>query len=538
MVPAQLPERVYAAGRVNGIHDFADRIADGRAAAHEILASVGSAPGDCPRPSRDGVRRSHPRPWFAHPRKREFIDFDEDIQLADLSVACREGFDNIELLKRFTTNGMGPSQGKHSSLNAARWLADYHGKTLDEIGSTTARPFYHPVPLGVLAGRRVRPEARTAPEIAHEAAGAVWMEAGAWRRPRHYGAGDPQQCRLEEYRAVRERVGMIDVSTLGKIEIFGTDALKLLNLAYTSKMDSLAVGKTRYVLLCDQRGLLIDDGVAARLGETHYYVTAGSGHVQSTFRLLTQIAALERLEVEVIDRTRVLSALNVAGPQARRMLQDHTPQPLDDAAFPFLGIRETTLFDIPVRLIRVGFVGETGYEVHARYGDGLTLWQRLTATGAAFGLRPFGIDTQRLLRLEKGHLIVGHDTDGVMHPFETPLGGMVAFSKPRFMGRAALEVLRDTASRRVVAFTSHDPRAVTLEECHLAIRNGEIAGRITSLGLSPTLGCTVGLAVLEQALATDEPLHFRNATGALVEARQIQEAFYDPGNLRQREAPP
>lgn len=538
MVPTHLPPGVHAAGRVNGVHTFEDRVADGQAAAHEILASLGHALSTRPRPSRDGIRRSHPKPWFAHPRKREFVDFDEDIQIADLDVACREGFDNIELLKRFTTNGMGPSQGKHSSLNAARWLADRLGKTLDEVGSTTARPFYHPVPLGVLAGRRVRPEARTALEIEHSAAGAVWMEAGAWRRPRHYGKGEPQACRLEEYRAVRERVGMIDVSTLGKIELVGPDARVLLNLAYTGSLDSLAVGKTRYVLLCDQRGLLVDDGIAARLGDAHYYVTAGSGHVQSTFRVLTQIAALERLDVEIIDRTRVLSALNVAGPASRQLLQDHTPQALDDAAFPFLGIRETTLFGVPVRLIRVGFVGETGFEVHARYGDGLLLWQRLRAAGAAHGLRPFGIETQRLLRLEKGHLIVGHDTDGVMHPFETPLGGMVAFSKKRFMGRAALEVLRDAASRRVVAFTSRDPRAKTLEECHLAIRDGEIAGRITSLGFSPTLGCTVGLAVLEQAPAKGSVLHFRNSEGALIEAMQVQEPFYDPDNLRQRETQP
>jgi sarcosine oxidase subunit alpha len=361
------------------------------------------------------------------------------------------------------------------------------------------------------------------------------MEAGAWRRPRHYGEGDPEACRLEEYRAVRERVGMIDVSTLGKIEVLGPDALVLLNLAYTGSLDSLAVGKTRYVLLCDQRGLLIDDGIAARLGDEHYYVTAGSGHVQSTFRLLTQIAALERLDVEVIDRTRVLSALNVAGPASRQLLQAHTPQRLDDSAFPFLGIRETTLFGLPVRLIRVGFVGETGFEVHARYGDGLLLWERLSAAGANLGLRPFGIETQRLLRLEKGHLIVGHDTDGVMHPFETPLGGMVAFSKPHFMGRAALEVLREAASRRVVAFTSRDPRAQTLEECHLAIHHGEIAGRITSVGMSPTLGCTIGLAVLERMPATGEGLHFRNGEGVLIEASQVHEPFYDPGNLRQRE---
>lgn len=535
MVPDTLPRGVFACGRVNGVHAFNAKLADGQAAAAEVCATLDVAVPSAPRPARGTSRCGLAKPWFRHPRKREFIDFDEDIQLHDLEVACREGFDNIELLKRFTTNGMGPSQGKHSNLNAARWLADYRGETLEQVGSTTARPFYHPVPLGTLAGRRIRPEARSALESLHDEAGAVWMEAGAWRRPRHYGEGDPAVRRLEEYRAVRERVGMIDVSTLGKLEIIGPDALQLLNLAYTSAFDKLAIGKTRYVLLCESRGLLVDDGVAARLGDGHYYVTAGSGHVQGTYRTLTQLAALEGLAVEVIDRTRALCALNVAGPAARGLLQAHTPLGLDDVNFPFLGVRETTLFEIPVRLMRVGFVGETGFEIHARYSDGPRLWTALTAAGAAFGLRPFGVDTQRLLRLEKGHLIIGHDTDGVMHPFETALGGMVAFSKPRFMGRAALEYLSHHATRSVVPFVSQDPGAAQLEECHLAIADGEIIGRITSLGQSPSLNCTVGLAVVERTVPAGERLLLRNATGAEVEARVVDGAFYDPTNARQRE---
>jgi len=534
-VPASLPAGLHAAGRVNGVHDFEARLQDGEAAADEILASLGWPSARTPRPDRAQVAHSHPRPFFAHPRGKNFVDFDEDIQLHDLEVACREGFDNVELLKRYTTNGMGPSQGKHSNLNAARWLADRQGLGMDAVGATTARPFYHPVPMGVLAGRRIRPQAHGALEVRHREAGVVWMEAGAWLRPRRYADGGTDG--LAEYRAVREAVGMIDVSTLGKLEIFGRDAVRLLELGFTGRLANLKPGRSRYVLMCDQRGTLVDDGLAARLGEHHFYLTGGSGHVQATFRQLTQIAALYDLQVEVVDRTRQMSALNVAGPRARAMLQPHTPQPLDDQAFPFTEVRETTLFGLPARMMRVGFVGETGFEVHVRYNDGPVLWQALQAAGPSLGLRPFGVDTQRLLRLEKGHLIVGHDTDGVMHPFETPLAALVALDKPQFLGKAALDLLQHQVTRRLIGFETTAAGAEALEECHLILRHGEISGRITSVARSPVLGKTVGLAVLELPSGESLPGHIeiRNAHGQLVSAALREGAFYDPGNTRQQE---
>lgn len=534
-VPATLPTGLHAAGRVNGVHEFEARLRDGEAAADEILSSLGWPSAGTPRPARATVSHSHPSPFFAHPHGKNFVDFDEDIQLHDLEVACREGFDNVELLKRYTTNGMGPSQGKHSNLNAARWLAARQGLGMDAVGATTARPFYHPVPMGVLAGRRIRPQAHGALEAEHRESGVVWMEAGPWLRPRHYAHADGDG--LAEYRAVREGVGMIDVSTLGKLEIFGRDAVRLLELGFTGRLASLKPGRSRYVLMCDQRGTLVDDGLAARLGDQHFYLTAGSGHVQATFRQLTQIAALYGLQVEVVDRTRQMSALNVAGPRARALLQPHTPQPLDDQAFPFTEVRDTTLFGLPARMMRVGFVGETGFEVHVRYGDGPVLWQALREAGAAFGLRPFGVETQRLLRLEKGHLIVGHDTDGVMHPFETPLAALVALEKPQFLGKAALSLLQQQVTRRLIGFETATAGAEALEECHLILRRGEISGRITSVARSPVLGKTIGLAVLE--LSDGEPLpsdiEIRNGQGRLVGAALREGAFYDPGNARQRE---
>ncbi|MBI5615271.1 MAG: (2Fe-2S)-binding protein [Gammaproteobacteria bacterium] len=536
MVPAGLPAGLYAAGRVNGVFELDARIADGRAAAAEVLGTLGIPTAGAPRPPRTNVRQSHPQPLFEHPKRKNFVDFDEDIQLHDLRTACREGFDNVELLKRFTTNGMGPSQGKHSHLNASRFLAGYHGQTLEQAGTPTARPFYQPVALGALAGRRRRLVLETPLVAEHEAAGVQWMEAGSWNRPARYRRGAPGDPVREEYLAVRERVGLIDVGTLGKIEVFGRDALELLNLAYTSDQTKLRVGMTRYMVMTDHKGTIADDGVLGRFGERHYYLTAGTGHALATYRSLKQLAAFAKLDVEVVDRTRHMAAINVAGPRTRELLQPLVDIDLGAAAFPFLAAREAKIGGVPARFMRVGFVGEVGFEIHLPPSAAGALWRELLTRGQAFGICPFGVEAQRLLRLEKGHLIVGQDTDGVTHPYETNLAWTVSLAKPRFVGRAALEYLKDRATRMTVGFTTEhrDPR-LPLEESHLAIAGRDIVGRVTSVGFSPTLDRTVGIAMLDKThAALDTPLTFRLTNGTLVGARVVALPFYDPDNARQK----
>lgn len=468
-----------------------------------------------------------------HPARKNFVDFDEDIQLDDLRVAVREGFDGVELLKRYTTNGMGPSQGKHANANAARILARATAIDVGEVGSTTLRPFWQPVPMGVLGGRRLRPEAASSLDRLHEAAGAVWTEVGAWRRPKYYRRREPGPGVVAEYRAVRERVGIIDVSTLGKFEIRGRDAGRLLDLCYTSAVSKTRIGMTRYVLMLDHRGIIVDDGVAARLAEDRWYLTAGTSHAVGSFRTLTQVAAAYALDVDVVDLTRHYAAINVAGPLAPSVLAPLADPVLALHELPFLAVRSGRLAELDVRVMRVGFVGEWGLEIHLPHAAAPALWTRLLEAGAPQLITPFGVDTQRLLRLEKGHLIVGQDTDGVMHPFETPLAGLVNFDKGAFVGRVACEYLRERATRRIVAFESaHRDPAAPIEECHLLIEHGRIAGRVTSVGYSPQLERTIGLAVLEgQAPAN---IAIRVADRRLVEARIVSAPFYDRDNARQR----
>ncbi len=534
-LPVALPAGLYAAGRVNGVYDFAARVADGEAAAGAVLGDRDGGPSEAPaRPPRDQAAHSHPRPFPSGERGMAFVDFDEDVRLKDLEVACREGFDNVELLKRYTTVGMGPSQGKHANFNAARFLADWHGRDMNAIGTTTARPFYHPVALGALAGERCRPQWRTALHDWHEAAGAVWQESGAWLRPRCYGR--PESAAIEaEYRAVRGAAGLIDVSTLGKFELFGPGSAELLDLAYTARVSGTRPGRTRYVVMVDQRGIVADDGVVARLGEDRFLLTAGSTHAPATLRTLLQIRDLCGLECEVVDRSQSLAAFNVAGPMARELLAPFCDIDLGAAAFPFLGVRTGQVCEQPATLMRVGFVGELGFEIYCAWSVAADLWQRLLAAGAEHGVHAFGVDTQRLLRLEKRHLIVGQDTDGVTDPFEAGLGGLVDFTKPRFHGRAALELLREAPPRQLVGFTAPCARGV-LAESHLAIEDGRIAGRVTSVGYSHELNSVIGLALVDAALAVPgAPLTLRGAGGELVRASIIDGAFYDPGNARQRE---
>lgn len=532
--PQTVPPGVFAAGRVNGRFGRADEIADGEAAAQEALAWLGRATTRSARPP-VAQAQSHPWPIVEHRARKNFVDFDEDIQLDDLRVAVREGFDGIELLKRYTTHGMGPSQGKHSNANAARVLARELGREPGAVGTTTLRPFWHPVPMGVLAGRRLRPEAKSALDALHAEAGASWTEVGAWRRPKFYQRREPGSAVVAEYRAVRERVGLIDVSTLGKFEIRGPDAGRLLDLCYTSAVSKTRIGMTRYVLMLDHRGTIVDDGIAARLAADRWYVTAGTSHAVGSFRTLSQVAAAYELDVDLVDLTRHYAAVNLAGPEARAVLEPLADPALDLPGLPFLAARCGRLAGFDVRVMRVGFVGEWGLEIHLPYAAAPALWRRLMEAGASRLISPFGVDTQRLLRLEKGHVIVGQDTDGVMHPFETPLAGLVNFDKGPFVGRAACEFLRDRATRRLVAFeTAQAESAAPIEECHLVIDNGRIAGRVTSVGYSPHRGCSVGLAVLEQLVTLPAAISIRVAGGRLVEARLVQAPFYDPDNARQR----
>ncbi len=536
-LPQQLPSGLFVAGRANGCFDFKARAADGAAAGQRAALHAGAAAAPAPLPPpRAAHSHSHPAPLFTHPAGKEFVDLDEDLTLADLANAAQEGFDSVELMKRYSTVGMGPSQGKLSNLNAARQLARVTGRELPSLGLTTARPPWQPVSLGALAGARLAPLRRTAMDAWHASHGAAWMPAGNWRRPAHYGAAtNPQQAIAEEVHAVRNAAGLIDVSTLGKIEVLGRDAGLLLDRMYIGTVSDLAPGRTRYAVMLDEAGTVIDDGVVARLADGRFYLTTTTSGSTAIYRELQRRVAEWQLDCTLHNLTGHLAAMNIAGPHARHILAQCTSLALDDQAFPYLALREGLVAGAETRIARVGFVGELGFEIHVPFDQAQAVWDALVAAGAKSGLRPFGVEAQRILRLEKGHIIVGQDTDGVTNPFEAGLARMLRMNKPFFVGQRSLTALQKRGDRQqLIGFTIASAQ-VPLAESHLAIHNGDIVGRITSVAYSAALGRTIGLALLAPSQAVvGNTVQFRDDHGVLHAATLVAPPFYDPKGERQR----
>ena len=539
-VPQSLPPGLFVAGRANGHFDFAARAADGaEAGGNAARQALGKTPARLAPAARTRRSHSHAAPLFPHPEGKEFVDLDEDLTLADLANAAQEGFDSVELLKRYSTVGMGPSQGKLSNLNAARQLARVTGQDLPSLGLTTARPPWQPVSLGALAGSRFAPLRRTAIDAWHAAHGAMWMPAGNWRRPACYrnDSTDPQQAIAAEVHSVRNAAGLIDVSTLGKIEVMGRDAGLLLDRMYVGMVSDLPRGRTRYAVMLDEAGTVIDDGVVSRLADGRFYITTTTGGSTAIYRELQRRVAEWQLDCTLHNLTGHLAAMNLAGPRAREILAQCTALALDDVAFPYLALREGGIAGVAARVARVGFVGELGFEIHVPVDGAQIVWNALMEAGTAAGLRPFGVEAQRILRLEKGHIIVGQDTDGVTNPYEAMLGRLVRMEKAYFVGRRSLAILETRGNRqRLIGFTLKAQQAPLLES-HLAIQGDRILGRITSIAHSATLGQTIGLALLSPDVATvGNVVQFRDDSGAMHEATLVSPPFYDPLNARQRVA--
>jgi sarcosine oxidase subunit alpha len=487
--------------------------------------------------SKGNLGVTHPWPIFNHPKGKDFVDFDEDLQVKDLKNGAADGYDDIELLKRYSTVGMGPSQGKHSAVTAARVLAKETGRDLGTLAVTTQRPPFVPEKIGLLGGRVFDPERRTAMHHRHLELGARLMPAGVWWRPAFYGKKeDREQAIAAEVKNVRENVGVIDVSTLGGLDIRGPDAAEFINRLYTFSYSKLPIGKSRYVLMTDQSGAVIDDGVACRFHEEHFYVTATTSGVDAVYRLMLFWNAQWRLDVDVANITTAYAGVNIAGPRSRQVLQRLCNDvDLSADAFPYLGVRMATVAGVPARLLRVGFVGELGYEIHMPAHSGEHVWDALMEAGQPFGIKPFGVEAQRVLRLEKGHIIIGQDTDGLTHPYEADMAWAIGKAKPYFMGQKSIEIQNDRGlTRKLVGFTIEDPAAPVPEECHLTVRDGTIVGRVTSAVRSQALGRIVGLAyVAPDQAAAGSSFDIKIDGGRIVQAKVAPIPFYDPKNQRQ-----
>lgn len=538
-VPETLPPGVFACGRVNGMFDFDQKLLDGKRAGLEAANYLGL--GDKLEIDVAPEIESPSYGWAIapHPKGKEFVDFDEDLQYKDFVNAIAEGFDNIELLKRYTTVGMGPSQGKHSNMNALRILAKINGKSPGEVGTTTARPFFHPVPMSHLAGRGFTPFRQTPLHSRHVELGACFMSAGMWTRPEYYTqtGKSRKECIEFEVTTVRDRVGIIDAGTLGKIEIRGADAAEFLERVYTGRYSNMTVGTTRYALMLDETGVIVDDGVVAKLGIEHFYFTTTTSGATQIYHELSRLLTIWQLDCGIVNLTGARSAINLAGCYAREVLTKLTNIDLSSTAFPYLAVREAEIADIPALLMRVGFVGEWGYEIHVAAEFAPALWDTLLETGKDYQIAAFGVEAQRVLRLEKGHLIIGQDTDGLTTPIEANLEWAVKMDKPFFIGQRSLQIVaKHPVKHKLIGFMLDADIVTPPQECNLVIDRNNIAGRVTSIAFSPTRQRYIGLAYITAELATKGEFSIRLSDRTSISATICPTPFYDLNNERQKAA--
>ncbi|MBM4435596.1 MAG: aminomethyltransferase, partial [Chloroflexi bacterium] len=468
-----------------------------------------------------------PTPLSAEGSGKRFVCVCEDVTSKEIAQGVAEGFDDLETLKRYSTVTMGPCQGKMCHVASARLRSALTGQPMSVAALTTARPPFQPVTLATLAGPHLAPVRRTAMHERHAARGAKWLDMGDWKRPHTYTTVEG------ECRAVRERVAIIDVSTLGKLDLRGRDAGAFLDWLHPNRFSDLKHGRVRYRAMCDDSGIVIDDGTVARLGPDRFFVTTTTSSLDAVDQWLRWWLAGAGRDLTVTDVTSHFAAINLAGPRSRDVLRRLTDLDVTKEAMPYLAAVEGEVAGVPAVILRIGFVGELSYEIHVPADYGAELWDALLHAGRDLGIEPFGVEAQRVLRLEKQHLIVGQDSDALSGPLESGLAWLVKAEKPDFVGRSAIRaVAARGAELALVGFKLAD-RAVP-DEGTGVLRDGTLVGRVTSAKWSDTLGRTVGLAIVPTALGVEgAAIDIRGRAGTQ-RARVTLEPFYDPGGTKLR----
>ena len=478
-----------------------------------------------------------PHPALFRASTHGFVDFSEDVSSKDILAAAKEGYDSSELVKRFTTATMGPSQGKLETINTVAILGEGTGRDIADLGTTVWRPPYAPMSLGALAGRVFEPTRVSPMQGWHDEHGAVPLLAGQWVRPDHYGDA------AAEARNVRENVGIIDVTPLGKLDLRGPDVAKLLNLVYVNKWSALDVGSVRYGVMCAEDGVVMDDGVTGRLDDERYLMSTTSSGAATVWEWLENWLQTDRTDwqIHVTPVTTAYASINIAGPRSRELMERLVEGvDLSNEAFPYMRVREGRIAGVDDCILwRIGFTGELSYEIHVPAAYGLHVWEALLATGADLGVQPFGVEAQRMLRLEKGHLIVAQDTDGLTRAHSAGLGSLVKLDKDDFAGKPELmwhEQSGLATAPRLVALQPVDGSIVPPEASQIIGEGGVILGRITSSRRSPTLGYAICLGQVDPAIAAPGTvITVRLPDGRDISATVREDlAFVDPEGVRLR----
>jgi sarcosine oxidase subunit alpha len=556
--PASSPQQQVSVGACNATFALGQAMAEGYAAGREAAAACGFAPpAEMPMPAVDESAAAPPSPLWLVPdrgpastgRAKHFVDLQNDTTVADILLAVREGFESVEHMKRYTLTGFGTDQGKTSNVNGLAILADALGEAIPQVGTTTFRPPYTPVTFAAMGGRDrgelFDPARLTSIHERHVAAGAVFEDVGQWKRPWYYprGGEDMQAAVARECIAVRERLGVLDASTLGKIDIQGPDAAEFLNRIYTNNWLKLPVGKVRYGIMCREDGMVFDDGTTARLGEHRYLMTTTTGNAALVLDHLEEYLQTEwpDLRVRLTSVTEQWATVGVAGPMSARVLANLAPDiDVSPDKFPFLTWRDAVVAEMPARIFRISFTGELQFEINVPWNYGAALWDRVLAAGEEFGITAYGTETMHVLRAEKGFIIIGQETDGTQTPHDLGLGWAVSQQKD-FIGRRSMR--RPDCTRRdrkqLVGLVPSDSNAVIQEGTQLvaAGRSSDappvpMLGFVTSSYYSPAMGSRICLALVKGGRERHGEMIEAAAGSGPVPVRICDPVFYDREGTR------
>lgn len=546
---------VHSAGSANGALTAAEVLADATAQAIAAVEGLGKA-SDAAAPaatseSMGALEAIWVMPQGAPPAKRMkmWLDYQNDVKVSDVQLAAREGYESVEHTKRYTTLGMATDQGKLSNINGLAILANSLNAPIPAVGTTTFRPPYTPVTIGALAGEArgeiFQPLRKTPMHSWHEARNAYFEPVGLWRRPYCYPrAGEThEQAVNREVLNTRDKLGLLDASTLGKIIVKGPDAGKFLDMLYTGVMSTLPVGKCRYGLMCNEQGFLSDDGVVARLDEDTWLCHTTSGGADRIHAWMEDWLQCEWWDWKVYTAnvTEQYAQVAVVGPNARKLLEKLGGLDVSKEAFPFMGWVEGTLGGFPVRAYRISFSGELSYEIAVPAGLGLAFWETLHKAGEEFGAMPYGTEGLHVMRAEKGFIMIGDETDGTVIPQDLNMGWAISKKKADYLGKRGQErtYLASADRWKLVGLETLDGSVIPDGAYAVAPgvngngqRNTE--GRVTSTYYSPTLKRGIAMGLVKGGLdRLGQTVEFPKVGGGSVVARIVDPVFFDKEGEKQ-----
>jgi sarcosine oxidase, subunit alpha len=504
LVPLGGVEHLTVAGAANGAFTLAEALREG----HQAGSGGGAGPNAPAGQYR--IEASWPK---AGDEGRRWIDFQNDVTLKDVALAAREGYVSVEHLKRYTTLGMATDQGKTANVNAIAALAALTGRTIDETGTTTYRPPFVPVPMGIIAGRRrgalINPLRRLPLEAEHRADGAQMREYGGWLRPAWYGTDDPARTIHREAAQARDSVALFDGSALGKIEIIGPDAAALADFHSYNRLSTLKPGRIRYGFVLQESGVVLDDGVTLRLAQDRFLVSCSSGHTDA-MRTRLELSRQDRFDlarVALHDTTAQWATLTVTGPRSRDLIEAcGLDVALDDQSLPHMAFATGAFDGAPVRVARVSFTGDRSYELSVPARRAARLRVRVAATLPAFGGGLMGLEALMILRAEKGFIVIGKDTDGTTMPPDLGVTGPRDSRADEYVGKRSLfmAVATDPSRKHLVGLSVTSGEALLPTGAHVTSGAGRARrsqGYVTSSYFSPTLGRPIALGLIEAGLS-------------------------------------